>query len=90
MLVEDKEFYLGGAGLDVLASLRGGSNKGGRFIFDEALDCIRFDGAPPKNKLACDGLADLRFTCSGLAGDMERASRLIALRSLMGLGDREC
>lgn len=81
-------FYLGGA-VDVQASLRGGSSKGGRFIFDEALDCRRFDG-DPKNKFACDGLEDLRLTCSGFEGDKERASRLIALRSLMGLGDREC
>lgn len=32
-------------------SLRGGSSRGGRFIFEEALDCRRFDGEP-KNKLA--------------------------------------
>lgn len=76
--------------MDVQASLRGGSNKGGRLILDEALDCRRFEGAPPKNRFACEGLEHFRLTCSGLAGDIERASRLIALRSLMGLGDREC
>lgn len=69
------------------ASLRGGSSKGGRLIFDEELDCKRFVG-DPKNRFACDGLEDLRFACSD--GDIERASRLIALKSLMGLGDLEC
>lgn len=57
---------------------------------EEELDCRRFDCAPPKNRFACEGLDDLRLTCSGLAGDIERASRLIARRSRMGLGDREC
>lgn len=81
--------YLGGAGFDAQASLRGGSNKGGRLIFDEELDCRRFEGEP-KNKFACEGLDDFRLACSGLAGDMERASRLIARKSRMGLGEREC
>lgn len=81
--------HLGGAAFEVQASLRGGSSNGGRLIFDEELDCRRFDGEP-KNKFACDGLEHFRLTCSMLAGDMERASRLIALRSLIGLGDREC
>lgn len=76
--------------MDVQASLRGGSSKGGRLIFDEELDCRRFDEAPAKNRLACDGLDDLRFKCSSVDGDMERASRLIARRSRIGLGDREC
>lgn len=77
--------HLGGA-LEVHASFRGGSNKGGRLILDE-LDCRRFDGEP-KNRFACEGLEHFRFAWSD--GDNERASRLIALKSLIGLGDREC
>lgn len=74
--------------MDVQASLLGGSNKGGRLIFDEELDCKRF--GDPKNRLACDGLDDLRLTWSAVQGDMERASRLIARKSRIGLGDLEC
>lgn len=78
--------HLGGA-LDVQASLLGGSSKGGRLTFGDCV-CRRFDGEPEKNRFAWLGLEHLRFACS--LGDIERASRLMARMSRIGLGDREC
>lgn len=79
---------LGGAALDVQVS-RGGSSKGGRVIFDKVFDCKILVGEP-KKRFVCEGLDDLRLACSMLDGDIDRASRLIALRSRIGLGDLEC
>jgi hypothetical protein len=79
--------HLGGAALDVQPSLLGGSSKGGRLIFDDCV-CRRFDGDPEKNRFAWLGLEHLRFACS--LGDIERASRLMARMSRIGLGEREC
>lgn len=83
-------YLAGGAGLDEQASLRGWSSSGGRLIFGEELDWNKLAPGDEKNKrFDCDGEEGFKLPCSSIDGDIERASKLKHLKSLMGLGERE-
>lgn len=81
--------YLGGAGFDAQVSLRGWSSSAGRLIFGEEVDWKRFAPGDEKKRFDCDGDDGRKLPCSTIDGDMERASKLRHLKSLIGLGERE-
>lgn len=84
-----KPYYLGGAGFDAQVSLRGWSNSGGRLIFGDDVDWKRLAPGDEKNKFDCEGDDGFKLPCSIIDGDIERASKLKHLKSLIGLGERE-
>lgn len=86
---KERKAHLGGAGLDAQVSLRGWSKSGGRLIFGEDVDWKRLAPGDEKNKFDCDGDDGFKLPCSIIDGDIERASKLKHLKSLIGLGERE-